>query len=169
MDYDQNLTQSGNKSMPCFGGIGTHLHVYVAPTIPRCFSVCEATLWAWEELDGLNTGQPGRNTCNQSLETILQVLGSRYVYLDQDIPCGEYPISQPILWGKKTWVAVYWACQDPGVLDRQLCMCGKQCQEKQQEEEMKSYTKGLESQGYLLNLALGNGNLKQDDPFNKYL
>lgn len=73
------------------------------------------------------------------------------------------------LLGKKTWVAGIVACQDPGVLDRQLCMCGKQCQEKQQEEEMKSYTEGLESQGYLLNLALGNRHLKQDDPFNKYL
>lgn len=99
--------------MLCFGGIGTHLHVYVAPTIPRCFSVYEATLWAWETLDGLNTGQAGGNTCNQSLESILQVLGSRYVYLDQDIPCGEYPISQPILLGKKTWVAVYCGMSGP--------------------------------------------------------
>lgn len=61
------------------------------------------------------------------------------------------------------------ACQDPGVLDRQLCVCGRQCQEKQQEEEMKSHTEGLESQGHLLNLALGNRSLKQDDPFNKHL
>lgn len=61
------------------------------------------------------------------------------------------------------------ACQGPGVLDRQLCVCGRQCQEKQQEEEMKSHTEGLESQGHLLNLALGNRSLKQDDPFNKHL
>lgn len=69
---------------------------------------------------------------------------------------------------KHGWQCIV-ACQDPGVLDRQFRTRGKQCQEKQQEEEMKSYTKGLESQGYLLNLALGNRNLKQDDPFNKYL
>ena len=48
-------------------------------------------------------------------------------------------------------------------------MCGKQCQEKQHGEELESHTEGLESQGYLLNLTLGNGNLKQDDRFNKYL
>ena len=108
-------------------------------------------------------------TCNQSLESIFQVLGSRCVHTDQGIPCGEDPVSQPTLLGKKTWVAGIVACQDPGVRDRQLCGCGKQRQEKQQEEDMKSYTEGLESQGYLLNLALGNRNLKQDDPFNKYL
>lgn len=85
------------------------------------------------------------------------------------VPCGEHPISQPVLLGRKHGVAGLWHVRALGVLDRQLCVCGRQCQEKQQEEEMKSHTEGLESQGHLLNLALGNRSLKQDDPFNKHL
>lgn len=42
------------------GGAGRvwypQLHVYVAQTLPGCFSAPEALLWAWEMIDGSNTG-----------------------------------------------------------------------------------------------------------------
>lgn len=34
----------------------TQLPVYVAQTLPRCFSAPEALLWGWEMIDGLNIG-----------------------------------------------------------------------------------------------------------------
>lgn len=69
--------------------VSIHLYVHVAQTIRRCFSACEAPLWALEMLDGLNTGQGGGKTCNRSLEATLQVLGLRCVHVGQDAPSGE--------------------------------------------------------------------------------
>lgn len=78
-------------------------------------------------------------------------------------------VSNLFCWERKRGCQYDTACQDPGVLDRQLCMCGQPCQEKQHGEGLESHTEGLESQGYLLSSTLGNGNLKRDDRFNKYL